>query len=110
MSRFCPLTGQLLVPIVVNGGDELIFTSIVTKRNHPLNPEDSLRFTEHLKKSNASVSTRQLQNITDDNTNPRKIGFCPSCKKLAIIVSIQNGEEMETINGCSECKFQFPEM
>jgi DNA-directed RNA polymerase subunit M/transcription elongation factor TFIIS len=109
MPIFCPLTGQLLTPIVTNGSD-LVFVSTVTKLNYPADPVDTLRFTEDLKKSTTSVSTRQLQNLTDDNVNPRKLGFCPSCKKLAIIMVIQNGEEMETINGCSECKFQFPEV
>lgn len=107
MARFDPATGQTLIPLIVNG-DELIFTSVVTKVNYPANPEDTLRFTEDLKKTNITVSTRQLQNMIDDITNPRHLGFCPSCKKLAIIVSIQNGEEMETINGCSECNFKFP--
>lgn len=109
MPMFCPLTGQLLVPVVTNGTD-LVFISIVTKMSYAADSVDSLRFTEDLKKSNNSVSSRQLQNLTDDNINPRKIGFCPSCKKLGIIVIIQNGEEMETINGCIECGNQFPEM
>lgn len=109
MARFDPFTGQTLIPLVING-DELIFTSIITKINYPANPEDTLRFTENLKKTNTTVSTRQLQNLTDDNTNPRHLGFCPSCKKLAIIVSIQNGEEMETINGCLDCDHKFHEV
>lgn len=108
MSRFCPFTGQILIPLVING-DELIFTSIVTKINYPANPEDTLRYTEDLKKINTTVSSRQLQNLIDDNTNPRHLGFCPNCKKLTIIVSIQNGNDMETINGCSECNHKFPE-
>lgn len=107
MSRFCPLTGQLLSPVIQN--DTLTFISVVTRTSYVSNPEDTLRFTEDLKKSDTVVSSRQLQNITDDNTNPRKIGFCPICKKLAIIVSVQNGNDMETINGCLECKHQFPE-
>lgn len=107
MARFDEATGQTLDPIIVNG-DELIFTSTITRINYPANPEDTLRFTEDLKKTNITVSTRQLQNMIDDITNPRHLGFCPSCKKLVIIVSIQNGEEMETINGCSECRFKFP--
>jgi len=109
MARFCPLTGQLLAPIVINGED-FVFISIVTKVSYSANPEDTLRFTEDLKKSNTSVSSRQLQNLTDDGTNPRKLDYCPACKKLAIIVSIQNGEDMETINGCMECKYQYPEV
>lgn len=108
MPMFCPLTGQLLVPVVVNG--EMVFTSIVTKMSYPAESVDTLRFTQDLKKSNTSVSTRQLQNLVDDNVNPRKIGFCPACKKLGIIIVIQNGEEMETINGCFECGYQFPEL
>lgn len=109
MARFCPITGQLLSPIIVNG-EELVFISVVTKIKYNAKPEDTLRFTEDLKKSNTSVSSRQMQNLTDDGTNPRKLGFCPSCKKLSIIVSIQNGEDMETINGCLECKYQYPEV
>lgn len=107
MSRFDPATGQILVPLIRNS-EELIFNSITTKINYPAEPEDTLRFTEDLKKTNITVSTRQLQNMIDDITNPRHLGFCPNCKKLAIIVSIQNGDEMETINGCMECKFKFP--
>ncbi len=108
MARFCPFTGQTLVPLVING-DELIFTSIITKINYPANPEDTLRFTEDLKKTNTTISSRQLQNLTDDNTNPRHLGFCPSCKEFGIIVSIKNGPDMETINGCLSCKYVFPE-
>lgn len=109
MPMFCPHTGQLLVPIISNGVD-LLFTSTVTKMSYSAEASDTLRFTEDLKKSSNSVSSRQLQNLTDDSINPRKIGFCPSCKKLGIIVIIQNGEEMETINGCVECGHQFPEL
>lgn len=109
MPRFCQYTGQTLIPLIVNG-DELIFTSIISKINYPAEPKDTLRFTEDLKKTNTTVAERQLQNLLDDDTNPRHLGFCPSCKKFGIIVSIQNGAEMETINGCLECGHKFPEL
>ncbi len=105
---FCPLTGQLLIPVVSNG--ELIFVSAVTKMTYQADPEDSLRFTEDLRKTNMSVANKQLQNLTEDNVNPRKIGECPQCKKIGIIVTIQNGAELETINGCLNCKYTFPEV
>ena len=109
MSRFCSLTGQLLSPVMING-EELKFISIVTKISYNANPEDTLRFTEDLKKTNTSVSSRQLQNMIDDGTNPRSLKFCPACKKLSIVISIQNGDDMETINGCMECRHQYPEI
>lgn len=107
MPRFCPLTGQLLVPII--SGAELTFVSIVTKKSYQATNEDTLRYVEDLKKSSTSTTVRQILNINDDGVNPRKIGLCPSCKKLAIIASIQNGDEMETINSCHECGYQYPE-
>lgn len=108
MPIFCPITSQLLVPVIVNG--EMVFTSTITKASYPAEPADTLRFTEDLKKSNTSISIRQLQNLIDDNVNPRKIGICPACKKMTIIASIQNGNDLETINGCTECGHQYPEV
>ena len=108
MPRFCPLTGQLLVPII--SGNDLAFVSIVTKKTYKAENEDTLRYVEDLKKSSTSTTVRQILNINDDSVNPRKIGFCPSCKKLAIIANIQNGDEMETINSCYECDYQYPEI
>jgi DNA-directed RNA polymerase subunit M/transcription elongation factor TFIIS len=109
MPIFCPNTGQLLVPVVQNG-TELQFYSPITNVYHPAEPTDSLRFDEKLNKSNKTISTIQLKNAIDDNTNTRKIAFCPSCKELAIITYIQNGAEMECINTCNTCKFQYPEL